>query len=119
MGEKRGRARCPASFYFDMSVESARRAPRAPARWGTGRRPGGPPPRKEGFGAAAGAPLSRAFLDRHSDEGAPFGPRSVVVADSVLAKEIFQDEPRVSASLADPAVRDGLTAPVDPLLSID
>src|SRR5438093_8058181 len=28
-------------------------APRAPARWGTGRRPGGPPPRKEGFGAAS------------------------------------------------------------------
>jgi len=23
-------------------------------RWGTGRRPGGPPPRKEGFGPAAG-----------------------------------------------------------------
>src|SRR2546430_274588 len=28
-------------------------APRAPARWGTGRRPGGPPSRKEGFGAPA------------------------------------------------------------------
>src|SRR5438309_9865638 len=32
------------------STRSAR--PRAPARWGTGRRPGGPPPRKEGFGRA-------------------------------------------------------------------
>src|SRR5204863_5365971 len=34
--------------------------PRAPARWGTGRRPGGPPPRKEGFGRAGG--LSAAQL---------------------------------------------------------
>ena len=32
---------------------AAAAGPRAPARWGTGRRPGGPPPRKEGFGPAA------------------------------------------------------------------
>src|SRR5438309_2860148 len=32
-------------------VPRAPARPRGPARWGTGRRPGGPPPRKEGFGA--------------------------------------------------------------------
>src|SRR5207302_6711742 len=31
--------------------------PRAPARWGTGRRPGGPPSRKEGVGRAGGPGL--------------------------------------------------------------
>src|SRR2546430_13569084 len=50
------------------AIESAAAAPGAPAGWGPGRRPGGPPPRKEGFGAAAGAPLRRAFLDGHTDE---------------------------------------------------
>src|SRR5437762_7936146 len=29
--------------------------PRAPARWGTGRRPGGPPSRKEGIGQPSGS----------------------------------------------------------------
>src|SRR2546430_268996 len=43
--------------------------PRAPARWGTGRRPGGPPPRKEGFGRR------RVLMERSPRRGRDSNPR--------------------------------------------
>src|SRR5438552_17161388 len=85
--------------------------PRAPARWGTGRRPGGPPPRKEGFGAAAERSaatcswtLGRAFLDRHSNKASPLGPTAVVVPDAIVAEHVLQNEPGTRAAFADAAV---------------
>src|SRR5437764_229365 len=74
------------------------------------------PPRAPSFGcrraaaergrneSALAAGALGALLDRHVDEVAPLRPRAVVVADVLVAEELAQDEPRVGASLADPAV---------------
>src|SRR5206468_12559948 len=46
------------------------------------------------------------LLDRHADHAAPLGPRSVVVADPLVADQLVEDEPRMARSLSDPAVGD-------------
>src|SRR5262245_8040015 len=47
-----------------------------------------------------------ALLDRQAHRGAPFGPRTVVVADLRVAEQVGEHEPGVARALADPAVRD-------------
>src|SRR5438132_7041588 len=49
--------------------------------------------------------MSGALFDRDVDQVPPLGPRAVVVAYVLVPEQLTQDEPRVSASLADPAVR--------------
>src|SRR5437762_12867572 len=98
-------------------------APRAPAR----RR--GPRPSEGGDTAALrgfrcrrlekAAQLRRGRLDRHTDEGAPFRPRAVVVPDTLVAEQVLQDEPGVRAPLADPAVGDRLAPRIDALAAVD
>src|SRR2546425_12498493 len=85
-----------------------------------GHRPeaGGSTVASRGFRSGPRDQLGDAFFDGHSNEAAPFSPRTVVVANSILPEEVFQDEPRVSASFADAAVRNGLSAPVDALASV-
>src|SRR5205807_4711239 len=46
-------------------------------------------------------------LDRHADQRAVLGPRSVVVLHVGVAEQLVQGEPGVAGALADPAVRDG------------
>src|SRR6266536_3640198 len=45
------------------------------------------------------------LFDRDVDEVAPLRPRAVVVLDRFVAQQLSEDEPGVSAALADPAVR--------------
>src|SRR5713101_8943362 len=49
--------------------------------------------------------MSGALFDRDVHEIPPLRPRAVVVAHVLVAEQLAQDEPRMSASLADPAVR--------------
>src|ERR1022692_4120089 len=53
-------------------------------------------------------PRSRAdfLFDRRANQVAPLGPRPIVVADVLIAEQIFQHKPRVRAALADPAIGD-------------
>src|SRR6266566_2822408 len=95
-----------------------RYAPGGPYPHSTGRRPGGPCG-VERVSVGPARSLSCGLLDGHSDEGAPLGPTAVVVPYALVSEQITKNEPRVSASLADTAIRDGLSAPVDPLRSID
>ena len=54
-----------------------------------------------------------ALLHGNTDGRAVFGPRSVVVLDVVDTEDFVQHEPRVSGTLTDPAVRDGVLAQID------
>src|SRR5256885_13392532 len=92
----RGTARATETLF------TRRRTPRPPA---------GAPPR--GGPRSLAPALRRGLFDRNSDQRAPFRPTAVVVAHSVLPEEIFQDEPGVSASFADPAIGDRLALAVD------
>src|SRR6478609_477624 len=58
---------------------------------------------------------SVAELDRHADQAAVLGPRTVVVLDVLLAEQLVQHEPGERGALADPAVRDGVGRQVDAL----
>src|ERR1700722_2650548 len=58
--------------------------------------------------------LAVSQLDRHANQGAVLGPRPVVVLHVRQAQDLVQDEPGVRRALADPAVRDGVLAEVDP-----
>src|SRR5258708_23811636 len=60
-----------------------------------------------------------AALDRRADQAAVFGPAAVVVADLLVTEEVLQNEPRVRAALADPAIRDGLLRAIEALGTID
>src|SRR3954453_19005131 len=67
-------------------------------------------------GACSGAPhMSDVLLDRHADEGAVLGPRTVVVLDVLVAEELVQREPGVARPLPDAAVGDGVAAVVPTL----
>src|SRR5581483_7113450 len=65
------------------------------------------------------AAISSLLLDRHSDRAAPFGPRTVVVADVGVTQELVEHEPRVRGPLADAAVRDDLAVRRDALPAVD
>src|SRR6476646_2257595 len=58
-------------------------------------------------------------LDWRADEGAPLGPRAVVVADIGVAEELRQHEPGVRAALADAAVGDDRLVRGDPPAAVD
>src|SRR5438874_3797949 len=83
-----------------------RRRPKPPPCQGRG----GADPRKPERLSAGNCLLNslralRALLDRHVDEIAPLRPGTVVVLDGRVTEQLSQDEPGVSAALADPAVR--------------
>ena len=58
------------------------------------------------------------LFDGSTDDTAPLGPGTVVVADIPKPQELGQDEPRVGRALADPAVGNGLSATVDALSTV-
>src|SRR5689334_6982755 len=62
----------------------------------------------------SGLPGLVAEGDRYADQRTPLGPRTVVVLDVLLTEQLVQHEPGVRGALADPAVRDGVLAEVDP-----
>src|SRR5215472_2053266 len=64
-------------------------------------------------------PWKTSLLDRGSDHAAPLGPGAVVVADLVVAEQLFKDEPGVCGALADTAVGDDLAVVRDALAAID
>ena len=56
----------------------------------------------------SGLPGLVADGDRHADQRAVLGPRTVVVLHVRLVEDLVQHEPGVRGALADPAVRDGV-----------
>src|SRR5207249_7724347 len=101
----------------DLSIKTRRR-PKPSLR------DGGPPglrpvPHRAGALGRSRLPLRlrlrRGLFDRHADEGAPLGPRPVVIPYTIVPQQISKDEPGVSASFADAAVRDCLALAVDAL----
>src|SRR5205807_6392160 len=59
------------------------------------------------------------LLDRNVYEVAPLRPRAVVVLDALVAEQLAEDEPRVRAALADPAVRGHLLVRADVLAAVE
>src|SRR6266542_7137375 len=57
-------------------------------------------------GPLGGRADGNGLLDRDADHAAPFRPRAIVVANTLVAEELVQDEPAVGRALADPAIGD-------------
>src|SRR5258708_39810630 len=73
-------------------------------------------------GRDSGAPFvvyGRLFLDRCADEGAPFCPGSVVVADVGVTQQVRQHKPGVGRALADAAVSDDVLVGRDALAAVE
>src|SRR5947207_11867696 len=69
--------------------------------------------------AANDASRPSGFLDRDSDQVAPFGPGSVVVLDVVEPEEVLEREPGEARPLADAAIRDDRLIAGDSLRAVE
>src|SRR5262245_24161124 len=60
-----------------------------------------------------------ALFDRNIHQATPFGPRTVIVPDVGISKQLSQHKPRVTRTLANSAVGDDLLVRRDPLRLVD